>query len=171
MSFCFVNLFAQHISFMGIQLGQSERIVDRMIRQKGFTFDGHIRYTDNMRYKGPFWKYEEVILSTHVDNNKVTEIVLSPTLGTYETKFDFNNLVNNVDKKHGKHHPISNFFHYSDFAKYDGYYWRVAGGYIVTYYVKKPVGDELMIYLHYIDYTDKQILLENGRKRNTNDDL
>jgi 5'-3' exonuclease len=47
----------------------------------------------------------------------------------------------------------------------------VEGDDIVAYYVNKPYSEKIMIYLCYIDNTNKRILLEQGRKRNKNNDL
>lgn len=169
--FGFESIYAQHISFMGIQLGQSGKTVDRMLLQKGFKYDGNVTYSQNKRYKGPFWIFDEVIMSSEIENGKVTAINISPIIGTYEQMSDYNYLIRNLDKKYGRNHPISQYFKYSDIADNEGNYWKVSGGYIVAYYVNKPYSEKIMIYLCYIDNTNKRILLEQGRKRNKNNDL
>ena len=165
-----LNLFAQHISFMGIQLGQPVSNIDRMLVNKGFVFK---RMIDDVRksYDGNFWIYNKVNLSYYVDNGIVTTIYLSPVLGTFDKMSDYNNLVYNLDSKYGKHYPVSNFFKYSTIANNKGYYWNVSGGYIVVTYVNKPNSDEIFYTLEYVDYTNSRILLEKARRRNTNNDL
>ena len=93
-----LNLFAQHISFMGIQLGQPVSNIDRMLVNKGFVFK---RMIDDVRksYDGNFWIYNKVNLSYYVDNGIVTTIYLSPVLGTFDKMSDYNNLVYNLDSK------------------------------------------------------------------------
>lgn len=169
--FAFINMHAQHISFMGIHLGQSGNVVHNFLLQKGFNFDGDISFTQNKRYRGPFWIFNDVVLSTEIESNKVTAINISPTFNTFDRISDYNNLVRNLDKKYGKHYPISNFFKYSYIADNEGYYWKVSGGYIVVFYSERVNTDKIMIFLSYMDYTNKIIRFEIGRNRNKNNDL
>ena len=170
-SFCFVTLFAQHISFVGIQLGQSEQVVDRMLRQKGFQYVGVNNVMQTKMYNGTFWKFQDTRLNTEVEDGRVTAITLCPAYNTYNQKSDFTNLVQSLDKKYGRHRLISDFFKVSDLAGTDGFYWIISGGYIVSYYAQNSITGKILISIDYLDRTNKRIILENGRRRNTNNDL
>jgi hypothetical protein len=170
-SIAFTNIYAQRLSFIGIQLGQSEEIVDRMLRQKGFKYLGINNVMLTKMYNGRFWKYEDTTINTEVENGKVTGIRVGPSHELYTKMSDFDNLVRNLDKKYGRHYLISNFFKYSDLADDKGFYWKNSGGYIIAYYVKNPVTNKIVISMRYLDKTNKLILLEQGCRRNTNDDL
>lgn len=171
LSFVFANLYAQHISFMGIQLGQSENVVDRMLKQKGFRFVGINNVMFTKMYDGTFWRFQNTRLNTEVENGKVTAITLCPSYEIYNRPSDFNNLVSNLDKKYGKHHNISNFFTSGRYVREKGYYWRVTGGYIVSYYAQNEYTREIIISIDYLDNTNKEIIYLLGRKRNTENDL
>lgn len=169
---CVVNLNAQHISFLGIQLGQSESNVDRLLRQKGFTLEKKVNgYFYARRYKGDFWKFEDVAVNTIVDNGLVTGISACPSPFKYNSISYYNDVVKNLDRKYGRHFPISSFFKYSEYADKKGYYWRVKGGYIVTDYVYSSDGEMVLIDIVYLDNTNRDIILEHGKKRRTDDDL
>lgn len=170
-SFCFVTLFAQHISFVGIQLGQSEQVVDRMLRQKGFQYVGVNNVMQTKMYNGTFWKFQDTRLNTEVEDGRVTAITLCPAYDRYNQMSDFTYLVSSLDKKYGNHKAISSFFKASDLAGNDGYYWKTSGGYIVSYYAYNSITGKILISIDYLDRTNKRIVLESGRKRNTDDDL
>lgn len=163
--------YSQHISFMDIQLGQSESIVDRMLQQKGFRYVGVNNAMLTKMYDGTFWKFQNTRLNTEVNNGVVTAIRISPSYEIYDKISYFNDLVYNLDRKHGSHRNISDFFKSSDIAGRNGFYWRVSGGYIATYYAKNPITEKIIISIDYLDNTDKRIILESGSKRNTNNDL
>ena len=171
--FGFKSLYAQHISFMGIQLGQSEKIVDRMLLQKGFvhpTLNGNILPTS---YKGAFWKYQDSRLYTEVEDGKVTSVQVWPPYECNKMS-DYNSLVRNLDNKYGRHYNIKYVFtHDNDFTSTDGgACWLVTGGFIVVYYVYNPGNrNEIAFRIRYIDKTNKRVILEKGRKRNTDNDL
>ena len=167
--FCAFNIYGQHISFMGVQLGQSESVIDRMLRQKGFRYVGVNNVVGTRMYNGKFWKFEDTTINTEVESGKVTGILVGPSYKLYTRVSDYNNLVQNLNKKYGKGHPISNFFKYSDIARNSGLYWKISGGYIVAYYTTYTKTHEIKLY--YLDNSNKRILLEKGRRRNTNDDL
>lgn len=171
LSFFVMNLFAQHISFVGIQLGQSEEVVDRMLRQKGFQYVGVNNVMQTKMYNGPFWEYQEIRLNTVVENGKVTAIEMCPAYDIYYQMSDFTHLVNSLDIKYGHHKLISDYFKVSDLAGTNGYYWIVNGGFIVSYYSQNSITGKLLISIEYLDTTNKRIVLEKGRKRNTENDL
>ena len=169
--FVFTNLSAQHISFMGIKLGQSEKVVDRMLLQKGFRYVGKNNVMYTKMYDGTFWNFQNTRINTEVENGKVTTISLCPSPELYNKISDFNYLVQGLDKKYGKHRLISDFFKVSNLAGNYGYYWKVSGGFIVTYYATNSITGDILICIDYIDNTDKRIILERGRMRNTDNDL
>ncbi len=169
--FGFISIHAQHISFMGIQLGQSERVVDRLIRQKGFRFVGINNVMLTKMYDGTFWHFEDTRLNTEVENGKVTAISLSPSYRIYNQMSSFNSLVSGLDRKYGNHRPIADFFTSSDFADRKGYYWKATGGFVVAYYAQNELNGEILISIEYLDNSNKQVIIEKGRKRDRSNDL
>ena len=167
----FISLYSQHLSFMGIPLGQSENVVDRMIRQKGFKYVGVNNVMLTKMYDGTFWKFEDTRLNIEVENGKVTAITLSPSFRIYNKISYFNSLVSGLDSKYGNHRQIADFFKSSDIAGNKGYYWKVSGGFVVAYYAKNEITGEVLISLDYLDNTNKRIILEKGRNRDTSNDL
>ncbi len=167
--FCYCS--AQHLSFMGIQLGQPERTFDRMLRQKGFQYVGTNNVMLTKMYQGTFWKFKNTTINTEVENGRVTSVLVGPSEHIYNKMSDFNNLVRNLDAKYRKHYQISSFFKNSFLADRDGYFWKAPGGYIVAYYSRYSGSSNIMISIEYMDRTNKIVVLENGRNRNTDDDL
>ena len=169
--FC-VTLNAQHLSFMGIQLGQQESTFDRMLKGKGFRYVGINNARFTRMYKGEFWRFGEVTINTESEENKVTSVFILSPYGAYLKMPDFNLLVHSLDEKYGKHHPISSFFKYSEFSDDTGFYWKTPGGYIVTYYLRYPTNyEQIMISIYYLDNTNHRIVQERGNKRNKDNDL
>ena len=162
---------SKHISFLGIQLGQSESVIDRMLQQKGFRYVGVNNVMLTKMYDGTFWKYQDTRLNTEVENGRVTAISVSPSYKLYDKISDYNNLVHNLDNKYGRHKHVSNFFKSSDIAGNNGFYWKLSGGYIVIYYSKNPITEKIIISIYYLDNTNQRVILENGSKRNTDFDL
>ena len=171
--FVCANLFAQHISFMGIQLGQSELAFDRKLKEKGFHYCGINNAKLTRMYEGKFWRFAEVTVNVESEEDKVTSVFVgTPYIDANYKMTDYNLLVHYLDEKYGTHHPISNFFKYSDISGQSGFYWKTAGGYIVAYYFHYPTDYErILISLRYMDNTNHRVLLERGNKRNTENDL
>ncbi len=168
---CSVNLQAQHVTFVGIRLGQSVSVIDRLLKQKGFEVDEVIKAYYHTRYKGDFWKYKDVAINTMVDNGIVTGISASPSPYRYGSISDYNDLVTNLDRKYGRHHNISSFFKHSDFADHDGYYWRIQGGYIVASYCYNADRSRVLFSVDYLENNNRIIVYELAKKRNTQNDL
>ncbi len=156
------SIYAQHISFMGIQLGQSVSIVDRSLRQKGFLRENNHASQKMYIYSGEFWKYKNVSISCYSEDGKVNSISVSPEkdspLSGFPTnrfsKEDYNNLIKNLTKKYGK---------YSTKKGLD-YTWELEGGEITASYYKES------IYIHYTDRTSPDYIRKH-QKRNKENDL
>ena len=161
------NLYAQHISFLGIQLGQSETVTDRLIRQRGFDYIGRAYEPANM-YEGTFWMYKTVGILARTYNSKVTEIIVTPKSSIYNKTEDFNKLINGLNKKYGKNYTKVNKPYLI------AYVWIVNGGSIEATKFHN-IGNEnrgITISLRYIDKSS--ILYKNPRmsyKRNKANDL
>ena len=72
------SIYAQHISFMGIQLGQDVSIVDRSLREKGFWRENNYGVESMYIYSGEFWKYKKASVIFCSLNGKVDEISVHP---------------------------------------------------------------------------------------------
>jgi len=169
-SLSFINLYSQHLSFLGIQLGQSEAAIDRQLQQKGFQYAGVNNYALTKKYIGKFWIYPYTILNTEVENGKVTSILVGPDPDVYVKISDFDHLVNNLDKKYGSHQNIFNLFKNSFYCE-KGYSWRVKGGYIAAFYSINPVTNKIIMSIRYMDNTNSRVVLGKGKKRDTSNDL
>lgn len=164
------NLFAQHISFIGIPLGQTERIFVRSLQQKGFKYASNTY--QSKWYDGPFWNYKEARVMLEVENGKVTSVSAyhkNPNL--YNRLSDFNNLVNGLSKKYGKRHNLFDYFTKDDFYVTNGYYWKVSGGYVVASYSLNEMTGSIIFDVRYVDNSNSIISLKRGRSRNRAGDL
>ena len=160
-TFACVNMNAQHISFLGIQLGQSQATIEQSLKQKGFKYVGEsIDYTHI--FKGAFWIYQNVTLVPRTHKGKVTEIIVSPSDKLYNRKSDFNNLINNLNKKYGNFHSIEK--PYSTIS----YNWYVKGGCIQANCFNRMDGS-ISITIRYIDYTS--IYYVNPQRNDRGNDL
>ena len=162
------NLHAQHISFLGFQLGQTKEITDRLLRQNGFEYSGWSRYDNDYLYNGDFWIYCETRLRVTVEGGLVTAIQIEIPKEKYNKMADFNKLLNNLNSKYGKIYSkesISKYFYF--------YYWKVKGGYVMASYFKKSdFEDDIGFSLSYIDCTNKTYKKPIvTKKRNKNNDL
>lgn len=161
------NIYAQHINFLGIQLGQSETIIDRLIRQRGFDYVGRAYEPANM-YEGAFWMYKTVGVLARTYKGEVTEIIVTPKSSIYNKAEDFNKLINGLNKKYGKHYTKINKPYLIT------YIWIINGGSIEATKFHR-IGNEysdITISLRYIDKTS--ILYKdpkNSYKRNKSNDL
>lgn len=165
-SFCVVTLFAQHLSFLGIPLGQSQATIDQLLRQKGFKYVGEA-YEPAHMYEGAFWIYTKVSILARTDKGKVTEIIVTPSNNLYNKKTDLNNLVSNLNKKYGKYYSIEDEFN----GHLVSYNWVVKGGCIQVTYSPNSIG-EIYLSLRYIDYSSRLYTNPTAPKnRNTRDDL
>lgn len=160
-----------HLSFMGIRLGQSENAFCQKLKSKGFQYVGVNNVMHTKMFEGTFWKFQDTRINVERENGSATSVLVGLSVKAYNSIDNFTDLVKGFDKKYGKHHSISVFFKVSEMAGNNGYYWKVNGGYIATYYDKNPINNEIMIGIRYMDNTNCRIILENGRRRNTNDDL
>ena len=131
----FLAVSAQHLSFMGIPLGQDEKIFIQSIKEKGFRL--HIKGTAaGDVYRGDFWKFMDCSLcffngynftngshyteSVHIIASKQNVPEVSPAL--------YGQLVNTLDSKYGKHHNATEYM--SGYR--DGYLWIRPEGFIVS---------------------------------------
>ena len=160
------NIYAQHISFMGIQLGQSVNVVDRLLRQKGFKLEGDApRYRINT-YTGDFWSFKEATLRTGCENGIVTEILISPK-GMVIKKDVFSELIKSLDKKYGNHFIADDPYLDNTSKKYC---WKLKGGHIFV--TESLSSGKIGAYLGYVDKTSRTpIPVKKGYKRDTNNDL
>ena len=161
----FANLYAQHINFMGIPLGQTKDVTDHLLRQNGFKYEG---YSGNgPLYKGDFWIYNGIRLRLTVEGRFVTAITVEILDKKYKKKEEFNKLVNNLNSKYGKIYSKKNISQYFYF-----YYWKVKGGFISADYFLNEYKNFEGFSLSYIDYTnktfEKPVVV---KKRNKNNDL
>lgn len=162
----FSNSHAQHISFLGISLGQTQETVDKLLRQKGFKYVGEA-YEPAHMYEGAFWIYKKVSIMARTHNKKVTEILVTPSKTLYNTKTDVNNLVNGLNKKYGKYCSINDEYN----GRLVSYNWAIQGGAIQVTYSPNQTGD-LYISLRYIDYSSQLYVNPiKAKNRNTKDDL
>ncbi len=155
----FTHIFAQHISFLGIQLGQSQATIDRLLRQKGFRYTGEA-YEPAHMYEGAFWIYQNVSILARTYNGRVTEIIVSPSKYLYNKMSDFNNLVSNLNRKYGNYHSTGQYPTLN-------YNWQVKGGRIQANCV--DFKDSVAFNIRYIDYTS--VYYNKPQKRNWSDDL
>ena len=163
----FSTTYAQHLSFMGIQLGQDEKVFVQSIKAKGFKFKKKVPLGDV--YEGDFWKLMDCELfyfqgsnlatgfnyieSVHIIATKQNVPEVSPTL--------YKQLVSNMDSKYGKHYNVTDYI--STYTS--GYLWIKHGGYIVTQLDDGLEG--LTISINYLDnscHTAKEAK-ENFRKK------
>ena len=160
--FGYICTYAQHISFMGIQLGQSVSIVDRSLREKGFWRENTYGVESVYMYSGEFWKYKKASIIFISLNGKVDEISVypaqvNPSTGlttSYFSKEQYNDLIKNLTKKYGKY----------SIKKGLDYTWKLEGGEISASYE----GENIMI--SYID-RDKIKERQKRQKRNKDNDL
>ena len=150
------NAFAQHINFMGIQLGQPVEVVHNILIKKGLSMYG------KNKYNGTFWKFENSDFTLNTKNGRVTSVNVNMDINRYRTIDDFNNLVKNLNSKYGKY--------YAERVKNDikvkEYYWKVTGGYIMAYYLIPTCFG-----IQYIDSSDKTFIPPIVNKRNSDNDL
>lgn len=169
--FGFTSMCAQHISFMGIQLGQSEKNIESQLLKKGFQYVGRNNVMYTKMYEGKFWKFENTRLNTIVEDGKVTAISLCPSPRIYNQIPDYTNLVFSLDKKYGKHHVVSRSSKSPELAVNQDFFWIVAGGAIVTNYAQNEITGDIIICINYYDKTNSQMILGAGRNRDTDNDL
>lgn len=162
MLFC-VTASAQHITFLGIQLGQTEATTDKLIRLKGFNYVGRAYEPANI-YEGAFWIYKNSNLLARTYKGKVTEIIVTPNSYQYNQEADFYTLVKNLNKKYGKYCATTN----------NGliltYIWKIKGGCIEA--SKAGRTSKISLSIRYIDYSS--IYYKNPKdsyNRNRNNDL
>lgn len=144
---------AQHLSFMGIQLGHDEKTFIQSIKAKGFKFHMNHFAVGNV-YKGDFWKFMDCSLcyfkgydfetgshyieSVHIIASKQDVPEVSPAL--------YRQLVNSFDSKYGRHHNVAEYM-----SKYsEGYMWIRPEGFIVTELDYKSI-EGLTISIDYLD--------------------
>ena len=152
------NLYAQHIEFMGIQLGQPRDVVNHMIVRKGYRFVGSCDTFD--LFTGRFWNFKNVSLSAHHDFGKVTCITIHVNDKTNWS--DKDKLVASLKKKYGS--PIG-----SEPGPFNSEIWKVNGGHIRinAFGFSK---DEVDISIDYIDRTSIGNAI-NDKGRTIDDDL
>lgn len=170
-SFTLLDLFGQHISFLGIPMGQSESVFDKKLRQKGFVYKGINNVFETRMYDGTFWNYRNTRINVEYENGKATSVNVGPNEKIYNSISEFNKLVSSLDKKYGKHHPKENLFTHFLFYLGTGYYWKVTGGYIVASRISTDDPSKIMIMIYYLDNTSHYVIYELGQRRNTSNDL
>lgn len=167
---CASSISAQHISFAGIKLGQSESVVDRNLRQKGFAFQGINNVFLSRMYEGAFWNYDKSWINLYSENGIATGVLVSPQGVYYHS--NYNKLVKALDKKYGKHYNASGRFNmYLLGDERLQYYWKVAGGYIVTYCLDKENSNQVSFAIYFLDNLSNYVTKERGRSRNRSNDL
>lgn len=104
---CSTNLYAQHIVFKGVALGQHYSVLGRTLLNDGFelAFDG-TNPLDNSKirqnyWKGDYWEFKDVSIS--VDSNLGGTLLSVSMWGMTATPGQLSLLVSNLDKKYGTH--------------------------------------------------------------------
>lgn len=163
-------LIAQHISFLGIRLGQSEMIVDKALQEKGFKYQGMNVFGQKRMYEGPFWNFDKTIINLSSENGVATDVCVFPVGSFFQ--YDYDALVRALDNKYGEHQSAHNLFQgillwFVDLE----YYWKTDGGYIVTSIVHKeaPNENEMSISIYYLDNTSTNVLQVRGLNSRGND--
>lgn len=156
-AFCAMNLCAQHISFLGIELGQPLPIIDKQLRQKSF----YLTWSDKRigaSYKGRFWNYTDANVSARIERGNVTWIMVELPVSKKTPMTIFNNIVSNISKKYGKCQ--------SKYSNKNYYVWKVNGGCINAHYYYSDNSYRIM----YCDRTSS-IYMKHFYERNYNDDF
>lgn len=147
--------YAQHMTFIGIPLGQSQETVDRALKQKGFKYTGEALEPAHM-YEGPFWIYPKVTVLARTYNRKVTEIIVTIN----DQNADAQQLIRNISKKYGKYKSIDKGLFW------DSYNWSARYGNV------QVTINSTFLTVRYIDNTSRYYVNHSGsRNRNRNDDL
>ena len=153
LAFCVLNIYSQHISFMGIKLGQPIGVIDRSLQQKGFLRENNYGSQSLFIYSGEFWKFKEARLLVFTNDGIVTAIDVRTTPKLYPGT-TFNNLVKSLNDKYGKY----------DIRKSNDYYiWKMEGGVIEVNYEKE-------ISVLYMDRTNTDYI-RKYKNHNEMDDL
>ena len=104
---CSTNVYAQHIVFKGVALGQHYSVLGRTLLNDGFelAFDG-TNPLDNCKirqnyWKGDYWEFKDVSIS--VDSNLGGTLLSVSVWGMTATPGQLSLLVSNLDKKYGTH--------------------------------------------------------------------
>ena len=150
------NLCAQHIEFMGIQLGQPRDVVNHLLVRKGYTYIGGSDTFD--LFNGRFWELRNVSLNAYHDFGKVTYIKITPIDDCTWSKY--NKLLASLKKKYGK--PVRSSGGYVKSTL-----WKVKDGHIEV--IAIGTDDNLITFsISYIDRTS--ISKAIGNKSKTIDD-
>lgn len=97
----FLHMCAQHVTFLGIPLGQSQEVIDRALKKKGFKYTQEA-YEPAHMYEGAFWIYSNVSVLARTHRGKVTEIIVHPLDSYVNPQL----LIKNLNKKYGKYKSI-----------------------------------------------------------------
>ena len=167
---CSGHLYASHIAFKGIALGQHYSIIGEALINDGFelAYDGENPLDNNKirqnYWHGDYWEFKDVCIT--IDSN-LNGIVLSANVwGMTATPGQLSLLVSNLDKKYGKHITTNKVKTSNHNAL--KYIWRTKNGNVeVTRWGDAKENGFWGLIIDYIDAPEvKNRANEAARKRN-----
>lgn len=150
-----ISIKAQHLAFMGVNMGQDLNSFCSLLQQKGLNnlYAGTNAYGDWKTFEGTFWEYDKttILVRQSPDCSTVTEVIV---YDIRTNQRDYDRLISNMSKKYGRYLLKPNDFYEKSCV------WKTAKG-NVTVNRTKYAKDDYKCGIEII-YADKVLVKRNS---------